>query len=264
MLAAALVAGNVVAAGNAETGSSARTPKKDVVAIVCAHPDDLAISLGFCLLARETYDIHVIDFTHGERGCGYDNFTNGWTKAKRTQEERDVCAAVGAKLHWLDEIDGEAYANRETCEKLAAIFRELKPRALIGHWPVDIHTDHVMTGAAMLRAAFLADLKCEIWFCPQHYQAKSCTPDVLLDISSVYDKVIEISRLYECQNTDDCLVKAHEPGYVWFGKQSADYYSARCEGYKAMIPPRQGQRTIFADLPHPGGDRHGFYFEGAK
>ena len=35
-------------------------------------------------------------------------------------------------MHWLDEIDGEAYACRETCEKLAALLKELKRPRWVG------------------------------------------------------------------------------------------------------------------------------------
>ena len=88
---------------------------KEKVVIVPAHPDDLISTIGFCLLARNTFEVHVIDFTHGERGLGLEGFTNGVAKATRIKEEESVCAAVGATLHWLDEVDGDAYACRETC-----------------------------------------------------------------------------------------------------------------------------------------------------
>lgn len=240
------------------------TMKKDVVAFICAHPDDLNLNLGFCHLARDLYDFHLIDYTHGERGCGPEKFKSGWTRAKRTAEEEAVCASAGLKLHWLEEIDGEAYACRETCMKLADIFKEISPRALVGHWPVDLHTDHVMTGAAMLRAAFLADLKSEIWFSPQTYQTRSCIPDTVVDVSAVYDKVVASLRLYDCQNKDDFLVKHYDASARWYAMHSADYYDGYCEGYKSMMPLMQGDRSIFADLPRPGGYKPGFFFEGAR
>ena len=42
----------------------------DRVAIIPAHPDDLISCLGFAHLAKGVFELHVIDFTHGERGCG--------------------------------------------------------------------------------------------------------------------------------------------------------------------------------------------------
>ena len=99
---------------------------RETVVIVPAHPDDLISSVGFCLLAQEKFDIHVVDLTHGERGLGPEAFEDGSCKRIRTAEEQSVCEAVGAKLHWLDEVDGEAYACRETCERLAGILKTLR------------------------------------------------------------------------------------------------------------------------------------------
>ena len=136
-------------------GTKVSTLAKEKVVIVPAHPDDLISTIGFCLLARDTFEVHVVDFTHGERGLGLEGFTNGVAKATRIKEEESVCAAVGATLHWLDEVDGDAYACRETCWRLADLLKELRPRAVFGHWPVDIHGDHMMAGATLMRRSFL-------------------------------------------------------------------------------------------------------------
>ena len=71
---------------------------KDRIVFVPAHPDDMIACLGFAHLARDVFELHVIDYTHGERGCGEEKFNNGWTKAKRTQEEQAVCRSIGARL----------------------------------------------------------------------------------------------------------------------------------------------------------------------
>ena len=237
--------------------------KKDVVLFVPAHPDDMVVALGFCHLAKDVYDLHVVDLTHGERGCGEEKFTNGWTKVTRTKEEEAVCKTINAKLHWLDEIDGEAYAGRDTCHRLAELIKELKPRAVIGHWPVDIHTDHVMAGAAMQRAIFLSEVKCEVWFFGQTYQSKRWTPDVLVDVTGVMDEIVESIKLYTCQLQGDSVVERQKLMREFYGYQSRRYYDGRCEGYKAMILPMAGDRTIFTDLPKPKGFQEGFDFEGS-
>ena len=238
--------------------------QKDRVVIVPAHPDDLVACLGFCHLAKGVYDIHVIDFTHGERGLGQAGFTNGVARATRTKEEEAVCASIGATLHWLDEVDGESYAGRETCRKLAKLIADIRPRAVIGHWPADIHTDHVMAGAAMQRAVFLSGVKPEVWFFEEPYQAKGLVPDALVDVSSVMDEIFESLRLYACQNQGGGLEREQRLVRRFRGMQSRNYYKGECEAYKAMIPPMQGVRTIFSDLPAPKGADRGFDFEGAR
>ena len=237
---------------------------KNTVAIICAHPDDLIACLGFCHLARDIFDIHVIDFTHGERGCGEEKFRSGWTKAKRTAAEEAVCASIGATLHWLDEVDGEAYARPETVTRLAAILKELAPRAVIAHWPVDVHTDHVMTSAATLKALFLADIHPEIWFMDQTHQCKRFVPDVLLDFTSVADKVWNSLRLYECQYSGGGLENRRQALARLNGMRSADYASGvLAEGFMRFVPPRQGERSIFDELPYPGNGI-GVVFQGAR
>ena len=80
---------------------------KESIVFLGAHPDDLASEMGTALLfARASFDVHVIDYTHGERGCGEEKYLSGWTRRTRTAEEEAVCAALGATLHWFEEIDG--------------------------------------------------------------------------------------------------------------------------------------------------------------
>ena len=238
--------------------------KKDTVAIICAHPDDLIACLGLCHLARGVFEIHVIDFTHGERGCGEEKFRSGWTKAKRTAEEEAVCASVGATLHWLDEIDGEAYARPETVARMADILREISPRAVIAHWPLDVHTDHVMSAAAALKAVFLAGIHPEIWFMEQTHQSKRFAPDILLDFSAVADKVWASLRLYECQYGGGGLESRRRVLARLNGMRSADYASeVLAESFMRFVPPRQGERSFFEELPFPGGSR-GIPLQGAR
>lgn len=235
---------------------------REAVVIVPAHPDDLITSIGFCLLAREKFDIHVVDLTHGERGLGPEAFEDGSCKRIRTAEEQSVCEAVGAKLHWLDEVDGEAYACRETCEKLAAIMKELKPRAVFAHWPVDIHTDHVMAGAAALRAVFLSGLKPEVYFFDEEYQAKGFVPDHYVDITDVAERKYEILRNYKCQYRDGGIERRKRAGDMVNGMRTAILSLGSAEGFKALYPPLQGERDIFSELPRtPRAERK---FQGAK
>ena len=231
---------------------------KDAVVIVPAHPDDLITSIGFCLLARETFDVHVVDLTHGERGLGQKAFEDGSCKRIRTAEEQSVCDAVGAKLHWL----GEAYACRETCERLAAILKELKPRAVFAHWPVDIHTDHVMAGAAALRAVFLSGLKPEVYFFDEEYQAKGFVPDRFVDITDVAERKYEILRNYKCQYRDGGIERRKRAGDMVNGMHTAILSLGSAEGFKALYPPLQGERDVFSELPRtPRAERK---FQGAR
>lgn len=236
---------------------------KDRIAIIPAHPDDLVSCIGLCLRARGRFDVHVIDFTHGERGCGSAGFADGSTKATRTAEEESVCAAVGATLHWLDETDGEAYACRGTCERLAAILGELKPRAVFAHWPVDIHGDHSMAGVAALKAVFLAGISPEIYFFAEAYQSKRFTPDVFLDISDIAERKREIIRLYRCQYKDGGIERDELAANQAWALQSMLFHG-EAEGFLSFVPPLQGQaKGVFQELSAP--DRNvAVRFQGAR
>ena len=237
---------------------------KETVVIVPAHPDDLISSIGFCLKARDVFDIHVVDFTHGERGLGPEAFKDGSCKRIRMAEEKSVCDAVGAKLHWLDEVDGEAYARPETCWKLAGLLRELKPRVVFAHWPVDIHTDHAMAGVATLRSVYLSGLRPEVWFFEEEYQSKRFVPDVCVDITDVLERKYEIVRLYKCQYRDGGIEQRHRCADKYNGMHTAMMAFGSAEGFKALYPPLQGETSIFSELPRspsPRGDRK---FQGAS
>ena len=223
---------------------------KDKVVVVPAHPDDLIPCFGTCLKSKDIFEWHVIEFTHGERGLGEQGYRDGSARKIRMEEEGAVCRELGAQLHWLDEIDGEAYACRETCEKLAALLKELKPRAVFAHWPVDIHGDHAMAGVAVQKALFLAGLSPEVYFIEQEYQAKRFVPDQFVDITDVIDRKCELIRMYKCQYRDGGIERRKCAIAKANGMHSMLLADGYAEGFMSFVQPLQGQcKTIFQELP---------------
>ena len=220
------------------------------VIFVGAHPDDFAGEIGLALLMRGKFDVHVVDLTHGERGCGEEKFRSGWTKATRTMEEERVCASVGATLHWLDEVDGDAYACRATCEKFAALLKELRPRAIITHWPMDQHLDHVMAYASTMKAVALAGITPEIYYHEQDHQTRGFQPALWVDISLVEDEKERIIGLYECQCGAGSIAPNKRLAADFRGRnmhRCADF----AEAYAIYPGAPQGNRCIFSELPSP-------------
>ena len=233
------------------TLSAAAGMPKDRVVVVPAHPDDLIPCFGTCLLSKDIFEWHVIEFTHGERGMGEQGYRDGSTKKIRMAEEGAVCKELGAKLHWLDEIDGEAYACRETCERLAALLKELNPRAVFAHWPVDIHGDHAMAGVAVQKALFLAGLSPEIYFIEQEYQAKRFVPDQFVDITDVLERKCELIRMYKCQYRDGAIER-RKCAIANVNGLHSSFCGGAAEGFMTFVQPLQGQgRSIFQELPPP-------------
>lgn len=218
------------------------------VVFLCAHPDDLASGMGTALLfSRAAFDVHVVDYTHGERGCGEEKYLSGWTRTKRTAEEESVCAAIGASLHWLEEIDGEAYAGCESVEKLAALFARLKPRAVVTHWPIDEHLDHVMAYAAGLKAIQLAGLSPEIYFHFQEAQARGFQPFVHVDVSSVMEEKTRIIGLYACQS-GPAIAERKKRAQAHFGMTDGRIRSY-LEPYALMAGTATPSHCVFTALP---------------
>lgn len=198
-----VVFGAAAAAGAADVAKARDKPAaagREKIVYVSAHPDDLAGSIGTMLRLAETYDIHLITFTHGERGLGEAGYRDGSTRKTRTAEETAVARAAGFKLHWCEEIDGEAYAGREACARLAALYKEIGPRAIVVHWPIDIHRDHMMSAAAAIKAADIAGISPEIYFQEQDIQSR-LFPDVYyVDVTELTDRRREIISLWKCQH----------------------------------------------------------------
>lgn len=196
----ASVAAGAVASGVKSAAADDVKAKRDVVVYVAAHPDDLAGSIGTVMHLSKTYDVHVVDFTHGERGMGPERFKDGSCAKLRTAEEELICKKIGVRLHWCNEIDGEAFACREACEGLAELYRRIKPRAIIMHWPIDTHNDHMMSTAAAIKAAQLAGIKPEMYFQEQDIQSRGFQVAYFVDVTEYTDRRRELISIYKSQH----------------------------------------------------------------
>ena len=239
-----------VATNACVTGGGCR-PKEKVL-FLSAHPDDIISSLGTCLLLRGKFEIHVVDFTHGERGLGEEGFRDGSTKAKRIAEEESVMAALGAHLHWLDQVDGDSWVTPATCRKLADLIGELKPRAVFGHWPIDIHMDHMMSAATLQKAARMTGYAGEYYFFEESYDSKGFPAVHYVDITSVAEEKRRLIRLYACQNEKDGMCEEEMSNCAFRAKR---LWPFRWEGgYAEAFAPYVGRtgRCIFSEIdPDP-------------
>ena len=232
-------------------GCALLAPAKDRVMFLSAHPDDIISSLGTCLLMRDKFEIHVVDFTHGERGLGEKGFLDGSTKARRTREEEAVMKALGARLHWLDQVDGDSWVTKETCQKLARLMEEIKPRAVFGHWPIDVHMDHMMSAATLQKAARMTGFGGEFYFFEESFDSKGF-PDVFyVDITAVAEEKMRLIRLYECQNAEDGMCKEEMRNSR---NRAIRMWPFRSDGYAEAFAPFGGRAQgpcVFTEIPRP-------------
>ena len=168
-----------------------------------AHPDDFNPGLGLALVLKElnSYTVHAADFNRGERGLIKEGVSMEVCAATRVEEERRVCAGLGIEPVFLPAVDGESYASKEMCECIAELFTQAPPAAVITHWPVDIHVDHVMCSAAVLGALRLKKIPTELYFYRQNRQCRNFHEDIYLPFDeNIMNKKCELLKLYTCQN----------------------------------------------------------------
>ena len=204
-----------VAAPKAFGSATVGAVKRDTVVYVSCHPDDLAGSIGTVIRLAERYDVHVVEFTHGERGLGEAGYRDGTTAKTRTAEDEAVCRAIGVPLHWCHEIDGEAFASRAACEEIAAVFRELKPRAIIVHSLIETHYDHMMSAAAAIKATQLAKIRPEIYFQEQDIQSRAFQPVYWVDVSALTERRRELISMWASQNGPKIAERKAESNRVY-------------------------------------------------
>ncbi len=221
---------------------------KESLLIACGHPDDLIGSAGLAFLLRKHMEIHVLDF-----GNGGDR-PKDRISVIRLEEERKACSLLGARMHCFGFCNDTLLADRKTCMRTAEILSEISPRAIITHWPVDWHVDHVMATAALFHAIRSAKWKGELYFFEETYQTKGFPAGLNVDITPVIQQKIELIRCYASQNTDDSLVRNKLLDAAFRGSRiNVDY----AEAYAPFIPPFPGEKTIFDFCPPRNRDAVG-------
>lgn len=236
------------------TAVTARTAAgKPAVVFVGAHPDDTEGFAGTAFLLAGDYDVHVIDFTRGERGLGEAGYRDGSTAKLRMAEERRAMKFLGATVHFLDEIDGESNAPRAAAEAVFSIIAGTKPVAVFTHWPVDTHPDHVQTSAAVVWA--LAACRRRRIRVPELFyyevlpeQTRLFPPLYYVDVTATMGRKLKLLRMYKCQNADDELALAKERDAARRGAERVPAVKyAECFTTVDGKPCRKG--GVFSDLP---------------
>jgi len=213
---------------------------RDAIFFVGAHPDDTEGFAATAFLLRDRYELHVIDLTRGELGLGMEGLKDGTTAKRRVAEEQSACACLGATPHFLDEVDGFAYAGKSSVEKLAALLKAHKPVALFTHWPVDVHSDHVQTAAVVRRAVREAGWNGECYFFEvQMSQTRNFRPLYSVDVTSTIGRKVEMLRKYVCQNVNDELVKDKTEQAAIRGRERKPTCAAA-----EVFTTYDGQRTV--------------------
>lgn len=182
--------------------------KLDILAI-SVHPDDAELGCSGTLIneIKRGKKAGIIDLTQGELG------TRG-TVETRYQEAANAAMIMGVSVREnLKMRDGFFRNDEEHQLRLIAAIRKYQPDIIIGNVLNDRHPDHGRAGKLIADASFLsglakietkdedgnAQLKWRPAYVLQYIQDWYHEPDLLVDISDVFDQRMEAIKAYTTQ-----------------------------------------------------------------
>ena len=191
-------------AGAAGAGSST----KGVVLYVGAHPGDLGTVAGLAFRMKGDYDFRVADFTRGEGSCGPDGFYDGSAGQIRAEEERKACALLGCEPVFLGQTNFQgrlAFADETATRAIEDLIWQLKPKAVITHWPVDADSDHLQCSAAVQHAVYNVqrdrNFSTELYFSEgSPSQTMNYCSTYSVDVTPFEAKALELVNCYVSQD----------------------------------------------------------------
>ena len=186
--------------------------------VVSAHPGDFVWRAGgaIALSVAAGQRAVVACLSYGERGESAQLWLKGADLAEvkriRHDEAQRAAAELGAEVRFLDAGDYPLTETPALLDALVAIHREVQPAVVLTHGPGDPYNgDHPAAGAIALRARQLAQAigvpgpgdvigaPPVFFFEPHQPEVSGFRPDVLLDISDVWDRKRAAMEVYVTQ-----------------------------------------------------------------
>lgn len=166
---------------------------------------------AIALAAERGWPVTVACLSFGERGESASAWRAGKEldeiKAIRRNEAEQAGAALGAELRFLDAGDYPLIETPELTDSLVKVYREVAPTVVLTHTLTDPYNgDHPAAARMALQARVLAQaigydapgnpLGAPPVFLFEPHQPEMCgfTPDVLLDITPVFERKQEAMR----------------------------------------------------------------------
>ncbi|RYY54761.1 MAG: bacillithiol biosynthesis deacetylase BshB1 [Chitinophagaceae bacterium] len=182
--------------------------KLDILAIG-VHPDDIELGCSGTLIReiKNGKKVGIVDLTQGELG-------SRGTIETRMKEAADAAVIMGALVREnLKMRDGFFRNDEEHQMQLIRTIRKYQPEIIIGNVRSDRHPDHGRAGDLINDACFLSGLlKIETtdekgeqqqkWrpkYVFQYLQDWYHEPDILIDISDVFEQRMDTIRAYTTQ-----------------------------------------------------------------
>lgn len=186
--------------------------------VVSAHVGDFVWRAGgaIALYASRGHQVEIVCLAYGERGESARYWRMGMdldqVKEARHREAEKAAAALGAQIRFLDANDYPLIETPELLDDLAAIYRDTQPTVVLTHterdpWNKDHETAHTMA----LKARIIAQAPGYqpggeplgappvFLFEPHQTEYSGFMPDVLLDITEVWEKKLDAMHCMEGQ-----------------------------------------------------------------
>ena len=191
---------------------------KGVLMVVSAHAADFVWRAGgaIALYAARGYQVTVVCLAYGERGESARYWRQGLgleeVKERRHAEAVSAAEVLGAELLAFDANDYPLVETPELLDRLVKLYRHVRPTIVLTHterdpWNRDHETAHAMaTKARIIAQAPGYDPGVEVigappvfLFEPHQTEYSSFMPEVLLDITEVWERKLEAMRCMEGQ-----------------------------------------------------------------
>ncbi len=182
------------------------------VIIIGAHPDDCEYSAGglAVLFAQAGHAVKFVSLTNGDKG--HHQMGGAQLVNRRIKETLEAGKRLGVDYEVLDNHDGELMPTLENRHQVIRMIREWKADIVITCRPNDYHPDHRNTSILVQDAAYLVAVpnisssvaaleKNPLFLYVRDYftRPNAFTPDIVVDITSVYARKIDGFDAHESQ-----------------------------------------------------------------
>jgi 4-oxalomesaconate hydratase len=187
--------------------------------VLTAHPGDFvwraAGAIALAVSRQQRVVIGCMSF--GERGESASLWRKGYgldeVKAHRREEADKAAAVLGAEIRYFDAGDYPLTETPQLLGGLIELYREVQPAVVLTHTAADPYNfDHATAHAIALKARVLAQapgvtgpgevIGAPPVFCFEPHQPEQCgfMPDVLLDVTAVWERKVEAMRVLGAQS----------------------------------------------------------------
>ncbi len=180
-----------------------------------AHPDDCEYKAGglAALYATAGHRVKFVSLTNGE--SGHHRLSGEELVRIRRAEAQASAAVCGIESDVLDFPDGGLQPTLQVRLEIIRIIRRFRPDLVLTHRPNDYHPDHRYTSQLVCDAAYMVTVPAVAADVP-HLRTNPVfaylsddfqrpypfTPDVVVDIEPVLDRVVEMLHCHKSQFYD--------------------------------------------------------------